>query len=147
METEAATPCRPSRDPRVSPAGVTVETRARALLRNTLPKPGSGRKPVVRDQLAVEEVLAGNPGKPYPASGQSFLTDVVATGAHLRTAVQILRANLVKRPLLHPLQHGPEVVAPVGARYPVDVHAHSNSSTTTTGKNKSYDRGRAQQFR
>lgn len=52
---------RPKLDPKVDLAGATPETLARALLRNPL-RPRAGRKPVVRDQVAVEKVPADEAG-------------------------------------------------------------------------------------
>ena len=48
-------------DPARDLAGATPEKLARALLRNAL-RPSTGRKPVFRDQVAVEEVPADKAG-------------------------------------------------------------------------------------
>ena len=48
---------RPKLDPKVDLAGATPETLAKALFRRTEPlRPGTRRKPVVRDQVTVEKV-------------------------------------------------------------------------------------------
>ena len=50
---------RPKLDPKVDLAGATPETLARALFRRVVPlRPGTRRKPVVRDEVAVEKVAA-----------------------------------------------------------------------------------------
>ena len=51
-------------------AGATPEKLARALLRNRNLRPGAGRKPVVRDEVAVEEVPADEPGDGIPHLGK-----------------------------------------------------------------------------
>ena len=58
---------RPKLDPKVDLAGATPETLAKALFRRTEPlRPGTRRKPVVRDQVTVEEVAADQPGDGVP---------------------------------------------------------------------------------
>ena len=58
---------RPKLDPEVDLAGATPETLARALLRRAVPlRPSARRKPVVRDQVAVEEVPADEAGDGIP---------------------------------------------------------------------------------
>ena len=50
---------RPMLDPTRDLAGATPETLAKALFRRTEPlRPGTRRKPIVRDQVAVEKVTA-----------------------------------------------------------------------------------------
>ena len=56
---------KPMLDPARDLAGATPETLARALLRNRL-RPGSARKPVVGDEVAVEEVPPDKPGNRVP---------------------------------------------------------------------------------
>ena len=49
-------------DPARDLAGATPETLARALLRRVVPlRPGTRRKPVVRDKIAVEKVATNEP--------------------------------------------------------------------------------------
>ena len=56
-------PYRPKLDPTVDLVGATPETLAKALFRRTQPlRPGARRKPVVRDQVAVEKPTADQPG-------------------------------------------------------------------------------------
>lgn len=58
---------RPKLDPKVDLAGATPETLARALFRRVVPlRPGTRRKPVVRDQVAVGETPADQPGDGVP---------------------------------------------------------------------------------
>ena len=55
-------PYRPKLDPKVDLAGATPETLARALFRRTEPlRPGTRRKPVVSDKVAVEKVATDKP--------------------------------------------------------------------------------------
>lgn len=54
---------RPMLDPARDLAGATPETLAKALFRRVVPlRPGTRRKSVVRDEVAVEEVPADKPG-------------------------------------------------------------------------------------
>ena len=54
---------RPKLDPKVDLVGATPETLARALFRRTEPlRPGTRRKPVVSDEVAVEKVATDEPG-------------------------------------------------------------------------------------
>ena len=58
---------RPKLDPKVDLVGATPEKLARALFRRTEPlRPGTRRKPVVGDQVAVEEVATNQPGDGVP---------------------------------------------------------------------------------
>ena len=58
---------RPKLDPKVDLAGATPETLAKALFRRTEPlRPGTRRKPVVRDQVTVEKVAADEAGDGVP---------------------------------------------------------------------------------
>ena len=60
-------PYRPKLDPKVDLAGATPEKLARALFRRTEPlRPGTRRKPVVSDEVAVEEVPTDKPGHRVP---------------------------------------------------------------------------------
>ena len=57
----------PKLDPKVDLVGATPETLARALFRRTEPlRPGTRRKPVVRDEVAVEKVAPDQPGDGVP---------------------------------------------------------------------------------
>lgn len=57
----------PVLDPKKHLKGATPETLARALFRRVEPlRPGSRRKPVVRDQVAVEKPAADEPGDGVP---------------------------------------------------------------------------------
>ena len=52
-----AMPYRPKLNPKVDLAGATPEKLAKALFRRTEPlRPGTRRKPIVRDQVTVEKV-------------------------------------------------------------------------------------------
>ena len=54
---------RPKLDPKVDLKGATPETLAKALFRRVVPlRPARVRKPVVGDQVAVEEPAADEPG-------------------------------------------------------------------------------------
>ena len=54
---------KPMLDPARDLVGATPETLAAALFRRTQPlRPGARRKPVVRDQVAVEKPAADEPG-------------------------------------------------------------------------------------
>ena len=54
---------RPMLDPARDLAGATPETLAKALFRRTEPlRPGTRRKPVVGDEVAVEKVATDKPG-------------------------------------------------------------------------------------
>ena len=56
-------PYRPKLDPKVDLKGATPETLAKALFRRVEPlRPARVRKPVVGDQVAVEEPAADEPG-------------------------------------------------------------------------------------
>lgn len=56
-------PYRPKLDPKVDLAGATPETLARALFRRVEPlRPGTRRKPVGPDKVAVEKVAADEAG-------------------------------------------------------------------------------------
>ena len=58
---------RPMLDPTRDLAGATPEKLAKALFRRTEPlRPGTRRKPVVRDEVAVEKVAADEPGDGVP---------------------------------------------------------------------------------
>ena len=58
---------RPKLDPKVDLAGATPEALARALFRCVEPlRPGTRRKSVVGDQVAVEEVPTDKPGHRVP---------------------------------------------------------------------------------
>ena len=58
---------RPKLDPKVDLAGATPETLAKALFRRTEPlRPGTRRKPVVRDEVAVEKVPPDKSGNRVP---------------------------------------------------------------------------------
>ena len=58
---------RPKLDPKVDLVGATPETLARALFRCVVPlRPGARRKSVVRDQVAVQETPADEPGDGIP---------------------------------------------------------------------------------
>ena len=60
-------PYRSKLDPKVDLVGATPENLARALFRRTEPlRPGTRRKPVVGDEIAVEEVAADEPGNRIP---------------------------------------------------------------------------------
>ena len=53
---------RPMLDPARDLAGATPEKLAKALFRRTEPlRPGTRRKPVVRDQITVEEIASDQP--------------------------------------------------------------------------------------
>ena len=59
-------------DPARDLAGATPETLAKALFRRTEPlRPGAGRKPVVRDEGAVEKPAADKAGDGVPHLGES----------------------------------------------------------------------------
>ena len=56
-------PYRPKLDPKVDLAGATPETLARALFRRTEPlRPGTRRKSVASDEVAVEKATTDEPG-------------------------------------------------------------------------------------
>ena len=56
-------PYRSKLDPKVDLAGATPETLAKALFRRTEPlRPGTRRKPVVGDEIAVEKVATDESG-------------------------------------------------------------------------------------
>ena len=58
---------RPMLDPKRDLAGATPETLARALFRPLQPcRSGTAREPVVRDEVAVEQVPADQPGDDVP---------------------------------------------------------------------------------
>lgn len=58
---------KPMLDPARDLAGATPEKLAKALFRRVVPlRPGARRKPVVRDQVAVEKVAADQPGDGVP---------------------------------------------------------------------------------
>ena len=57
-------------DPGRDLAGATPEKLARALLRNRL-RPRGGRKPVVGDEVPVEEVAPDEPGDGVPHLDES----------------------------------------------------------------------------
>ena len=58
---------RPMLDPARDLAGATPEKLAKALFRRVEPlRPGTRRKPVVRDQVTVEEVAADESGNSVP---------------------------------------------------------------------------------
>ena len=60
-------PYRPKLDPKVDLAGATPETLARALFRRVEPlRPGTRRKPVVSDEVAVEKVATDKPRNSVP---------------------------------------------------------------------------------
>ena len=56
----------PVLDPKVHLVGATPEKLARALLRQPHLAPRTRRKPVVRDEVAVEKVAADEPGDRVP---------------------------------------------------------------------------------
>ena len=64
---------KPVLDPARDLVGATPETLARALLRQPHLAPRAGRKPVVGDQVAVEEVPTDPDARRYRASAQAFL--------------------------------------------------------------------------
>ena len=65
-------PYRPKLDPKVDLAGATPETLARALFRRVEPlRPGSRRKPVASDEVAVEEVSTDEAGDSVPHLDES----------------------------------------------------------------------------
>ena len=60
-------PMKPMLDPARDLAGATPEKLAKALFRRTEPlRPGTRRKPVVRDQVPVEKVATDQPGDGVP---------------------------------------------------------------------------------
>lgn len=60
-------PYRPKLDPKVDLAGATPETLAKALFRRVVPlRPGTRRKPVVGDQVAVQETPPDESGDGIP---------------------------------------------------------------------------------
>ena len=61
----------PKLDPKVDLVGATPETLARALFRRVEPlRPTRVRKPVVRDQVTIEEVATDQPGDGVPHLGK-----------------------------------------------------------------------------
>ena len=61
----------PVLDPKVHLKGATPEKLARALFRRTEPlRPGTRRKPVVRNKAAVEEIATDHPGNGIPHLGK-----------------------------------------------------------------------------
>ena len=57
----------PVLDPKRDLKGATPETLARALFRRVVPlRPGTRRKPVVGDEVAVEKVAPDKPGYRVP---------------------------------------------------------------------------------
>ena len=66
MEGDAMTRGVPVLDPKVHLKGATPETLARALFRRTEPLPPRVGKPVVGDEVAVQEVPADEPGDGVP---------------------------------------------------------------------------------
>ena len=58
---------KPMLDPTRDLVGATPETLAKALFRRVEPlRPGTRRKPVVSDQIAIEEVATDKPGHRVP---------------------------------------------------------------------------------
>ena len=58
---------RPKLDPKVDLIGATPETLARALFQRTEPlRPGTRRKPVVSDKIAVEKITPDKAGDGVP---------------------------------------------------------------------------------
>ena len=63
---------KPMLDPARDLVGATPETLAKALFRRTEPlRPGTRRKPIVRDQVAVEKVTADQLSDGVPHLGES----------------------------------------------------------------------------
>ena len=63
---------KPMLDPARDLVGATPETLAKALFRRTEPlRPGTRRKPIVRDQVAVEKVTADQLSDGVPHLGKS----------------------------------------------------------------------------
>ena len=68
-------PYRPKLDAERDLKGATPEKLARALFRRTeRERPGTRRKPVVDDEVAVEKVAARRGGRQCSASAQAFLS-------------------------------------------------------------------------
>lgn len=113
---------KPMLDPAGDLAGATPEKLARALLRNRNLRLGARRQPVVRDQVAVEQIPADQPRDGIPLLDEgSRVPMVVLAGEFGDVALRVLRADLVEHAVVGAFQHESEALHAVCVGLSADV--------------------------